>query len=235
MRAARLLAAAALLATVAGPWTGAAEAAGDRAGDAVVIAPGGGPLDHGGSRTAFRLELPSGAACPGDSANDDYRIQSFLVPDDVDPADLTYESTKPAGEGNWALYEVTSNPFVQILTNVAVNPGDPGVIDAIPPLDFAVFPPGTLADGRHHVGIACTLFNETTTYWDTDVELTNSADDEPAQLTWVALDAPAGAGSSSSKLPLWLGLGAVAVLAVGGGVVLARRRSATAPATGSGP
>jgi LPXTG-motif cell wall-anchored protein len=202
----------------AGPVAGE----GERMGAAVIVDPGGAPIAEGGSATAFTFQLPTGAACPGDSANDDYRIQSFIVPDDVDPAGLTYESTKPAGDGNWSLYEVNSNNYVQALTAVAVNPGDPGIIDAIPPLDFAVFPPGTLAEGVNRVGIACSLFNETVQFWDTEVVLTNDPADRPAELTWEAVGAPDSSGSSSNVLP-WVGLG-VAVLAAAGGVVVLRRR-----------
>jgi hypothetical protein len=224
------VAAAALVLVVAGGWARPAAAEGERAGSAIVIDPGGDPLDHGGSSTPFTLELPTGAACPGDSANDDYRIQSFVVPDGVDPAGLTYDSTMPVGEGLYALYEVNSNPFVQGLTAMAVNPGDPGVIDGLPTFDFVVFPPETLAEGVTHIGIACTLFNETVRYWDTDIVLTDTPDDRPAQLTWEAVGAPAGSGSSTPVLA-WVGLGAVVLVVVGGAVALVRRRPSESRAT----
>lgn len=212
-----------VVAVIASPGAGSAAAQGERAGSATVVAPGGSALDRGGSGTPFTLELPAGASCPGDSANDDYRIQSFVVPADVDPGGLTYESTKPAGEGLWALYAVSSDPFVQGLTAIAVDPGDPGLIDQMPTFDFAVFPPGTLAEGVNRIGIACTLYNETVQYWDTEIDLTNTPADEPAQLTWVAVGAPADAGSSSNPL-IWVGLGAVVLVLITGAVVVTRRR-----------
>lgn len=205
----------------------AAAAQGERAGSATVVATGGDTLDQGGSRTPFSLQLPDGAACPGDSANDDYRLQSFVVPAGVDPGGLTYESTKPAGDGFWALYAVTSDPYVQGLTSVALNPDDPGIIDGLPAFDFAVFPPGTLAEGVNHIGIACTLLNETVRYWDTEIVLTNTPADTPAQLTWVVAEAPARSSSSSPRLP-WVGLGVLVLAVIGGAVVLSRRRRPSA-------
>ena len=228
----RALGVVAAIVAVAIGWVAPAGADGDRVGPATVIAPGGGALGHGGSSTPFTLELTEGASCPGDSANEDYRLQSFVVPDGVDPAGLTYESTKPAGEGNWALYEVNSNPYVQGLTAQAPQPGDPGVIDGLPTFDFAVFPPGTLVEGVNRIGIACTLFNETVQYWDTEVVLTDDAEDEPAQLTWEAVGNPEG--SSSSNLLPWAGLG-VAALAVAGGVVLVSRRRRPAVSSAGEP
>ncbi len=231
---ARVVATTAVLAVIAGGWTGPAAAQGEWAGSATVVAPDGIALDDGASSTVFTLRLPDGAACPGDSADDDFRIQSFVVPADVDPGDLTYESTKPAGDGLWALYAVTSDPFVQGLTAMALDPGDPGLIDGLPAFDFAVFPPGTLAEGVNHIGIACTRFNETIRYWDTDIVLTNTPEDEPAQLTWVAVDAPDRSSSSSNPL-LRVGLGAIALAVGGGAVVLIRRRRPSVSATNGDP
>ncbi len=218
----------AAVSVVSGLWVDPVAAHGERAGSGTVTAPGGSTLDHGGSATPFTFQLPSGAACPGDSANDGYRIQSFVVPADVDPGDLTYESTKPAGEGLWALYATTSDPFVQGLTAVATDRGDPGVIDQLPALDFAVFPPGTLAEGVNHIGIACTLYNETVRYWDTDVVLTNTPGDSPAHLTWVVPGAPARSGSSSSRVRSFaIGVVVLAVL-IAAFALTRRRRSAAA-------
>ena len=118
---------------------------------------------------------------------------------------------------------MNSNPFVQGLTAMAAQPGDPGVIDELPAFDFAVFPPGTLAEGVNHIGIACTLYNETVRYWDTDIVLTDTPEDQPAQLTWEAVGAPASSSSSSNVL-LGVGLGVTVLVVIGGAVVLARRR-----------
>lgn len=212
------------LAVVVGSGTRPAVADGERAGPVTVITTDGSPLQHGGSDTSFTFGLPPDAACPGDSADDGYRIQSFIVPDGVDPAGLTYESTKPAGDGNWALYAVTSDPYVQGLTSVAEQRGDPGLIDGLPAFDFAVFPPGTLAEGSNRLGIACTLYNETVRYWDAEIVLTDTPEDTPAQLTWVIPGAPSGSAASFPTARFVVGGVVVVLLVIGGAIVLARRR-----------
>src|SRR5262245_682957 len=47
-------------------------------------------VDSGGSGAPFALRLPDGSTCPGDSANDNWRVDSFMVPSSVDPATLEF-------------------------------------------------------------------------------------------------------------------------------------------------
>jgi hypothetical protein len=164
-------------------------------------------LSHGGSATKFSLRLVPDEACPGDSANDQWRVQSFLIPAADDPLTLHYGEQGPDGVGQWALYDVATHPFAHILTLPNTQLGLPGRIDAMPTFDFVVFPPGTLRDGRYRLGIACTYFRETAKYWDTQIILTTSPDDQPAQLTWRLVGTPvtseteSGRGSSTT---VWL-------------------------------
>jgi len=215
---------------------GVAEAQGQRAGDVVVIDGTNGSelLTSGGGATSFSLRLPEAASCPGDSANDNYRVQTFIVPVADDPATLTYESQKPAGEGRWALYDVNTSPYVQVLTEVASAPGEPGRITPLSQLSFAVFPPGTFPDGRYRIGVACTQWSETVQYWDTEIDIVadSGADPagDPAQLRWAVVGAPAPSGVAG--LPLLVGVTVVAIL--GAVVVLALRRRMT-PADPSPP
>ena len=69
-----------------------------KAGSATATIVVGGSDDEtvarGGSATEFSLALPDGAACPGDSATGNWRVQSFLVPAADDPGTFTYESTE---------------------------------------------------------------------------------------------------------------------------------------------
>jgi hypothetical protein len=215
---------------------GVAAAQGQRAGDVVVIDGTNGSelLTSGGGATPFSLRLPEAAACPGDSANDNYRVQTFIVPVADDPATLTYESQKPAGDGRWALYDVNTSPYAQVLTEVASAPGQPGRITPLSQLSFAVFPTGTFPDGRYRIGVACTQWSETVRYWDTEIDIVADpgADpaDDPAQLRWAVVGAPAPSGVAG--LPLLVGVTVVAVL--GAVVVLALRRRMT-PASPSSP
>lgn len=203
-------------------WGGVAVAAGERAGDVVVIdgLNGSELLDRGGSATSFSLRLPEAASCPGDSSSRNFRVQTFVIPAADDPADLAFESQGPAGDGRWALYDVNTTPVVQVLTELASSPGEPGRITPMPQLSFAVFPPGTFPDGRYRIGVACTEWSETIRFWDAEVEIVSDPGDDPAQLRWAVVGAPAPSGSVG--LPLLAGVTVIAVL--GAGVVLALRR-----------
>jgi hypothetical protein len=183
--------------------------------NSVVVVAGDGPnagkqISDGKGSTSFSF-LPQGKSeCQGDSAEGNYRIQSFIVPQTVDPKSLTFESTKPAGAGNWALYDVNTRPYVQDLTSVAVAPGKPGRIDSIPQLSFAVFPPGTLAPGLYKMGIACSLMNDATRIWETTIEITEDLNDSPANIRWTVIGGVTAEGGSTNPVPL-LALGVVSV------------------------
>lgn len=142
------------------------------------------PLLSAGSATVFLVRLPDDAVCPGDSTHDQWRTQSFVVPSDVDPGTLRYTVVAPEGQGRYALYDVETRPYINALLYPNDGPGKPGLIPSLPPMSFAVFPPGTLADGRYRLGIACTYFRQTARYWDAEIEIVNDGRDQPARLTW---------------------------------------------------
>lgn len=175
----------------------------------------------GGSDTEFSLQLPKGASCPGDSANDGYRVQTFIVPGTDDPGTLRYKSTKPDGDGRYALYDTYTRPYVQGMTAEADSPGAPGLIIDIPTFSFAVFPPGELPAGRYRVGVACTLINETKRFWGTEFELARAPDDPPAEIHWTVVGTQNGlAPASQARVTVVL----VALAVVAAAVVLVRRR-----------
>ncbi len=161
-------------------------AAGPRQGDAVVVAlpDSDQALGEGGSGTLFSLKLPDGASCPGDSANDGYRIQGFMVPATDDPGTLRYKSIQPEGEGRWGLFDEYTTSYAQVLTAKQDAPGGPGRIVNIPRFTFAVFPPGMLKPGNYRIGIACTLLNETVRYWDAELMVSRDSRDQPSELRW---------------------------------------------------
>jgi LPXTG-motif cell wall-anchored protein len=182
------------------------------------------PIIDGTGSTAFTLRLPTGASCPGDSAHDDWRIQTFIVPVGDDPGELTYDLIAPKGDGRYALYGVDTDPYMQQLTLPNPEPGGSGLIPAIEPLSFAIFPPGTLPAGRYRIGVACTYFRETAIFWDTQIDVTDDSSDLPAQLAWRVVDTSAvvptsGTGQGSSTM---LAIGAAVVVI--GGLLMFRRR-----------
>jgi LPXTG-motif cell wall-anchored protein len=183
---------------------------------------------EGGSSTQFTLDLPDGASCPGDSANDGYRVQSYMVPSTVDPEAITFNGLGPTPVvyGSYpdfreTLFDVDTNSFASVQTADAEAPGEPGPIINLPFFSFGVYSPGDLPAGRYHVGLACTLLNEIVTLWDTEIEVTGSPDDAPAQVSWRVIGAAGGEGgrSSSPALPV-AGAAALALAAL----FLVRRR-----------
>lgn len=183
------------------------------------------PLTKGGSATEFNLRLPAGAECPGDSEHDDWRVQTFIVPADVDPGTLQYTVIGPAGLHQYAIYDKYTQPIVD--QNLIANDtaGSPARIDSFFPMSFAVFPPGEIPPGNYRMGVACTWFGATADYWDTELVVSETPDDQPAQLSWrlasAAADAPTSNGHSTRS---WLAPTIVTLLAVAGLGALVRAR-----------
>ncbi len=200
-------------------------------GDVVIVDGSGRPLTGAGSATIFSLGLPAGAACPGDSMHDQWRVQSFLVPSTVDIGTLAYNVIGPEGDAQFALYTTADRPFTDQNLLPNSEAGAPGIIAGLPPFYFAKFPVGILPAGTYRAGIACTLFRETATYWDTELVVTTSPDDEPAQFVWSLVGSPpdltpsTDEGSDSRMLLIVLGGSIVAVF--GGFVWRIRNRVAT--------
>jgi len=202
------------------------------AGQAVIVTGAGSstPRAEGGSATPFSLRLPSPAACPGDSTDGNYRVQSFIVPASADPGTMRWNDIAPVVNGGYSLYDVNTTPYSEALTAKATRQGGPGPIVNIPSFSFAVFlPPGRLAPGQYHVGIACSLFNVIDRYWVTTVVITRDPSDHPAEIHWRALDEPpAAVGSGSSA---WVIVVPVALVLLGAGFSARRLRSRRRQAT----
>lgn len=212
--------------------------AGVRAGAAEIVNPSSGsPLRSGGSRTAFRVKLPNGAACRGDSARAGYRVQTYLVPATIDPGGLAFDATGPSpveGEFRAPLYDTTANQgsHVNQLTVEASPAGGPGtIIQPLPAFDFAVFDPAfgfPFTPGVYNVGVACTLGPPSPTqqdkHWNTVMRVTaDPTDPGPAKIRWETISA---AGSTATRASgSWPPAAVVgSLVAAGGGAVLLRRR-----------
>ncbi len=182
-------------------------------------------LIEGDSNTEFVFRLPDGASCPGDSANDDWRVQSFITPATDDPGTLTYGVIWPDGEGRFAVYGVDTRPYTHAMTGQNDVAGQPGLILTPPPMTFGVFPAGTLPESRYRIGLACTYFRETARYWDIELILTEDPEVQPGEFSWRVAGVPqqADAGASSDAALRWIltALGAGAVVAV---LLVAKRR-----------
>ena len=128
-------------------------------------------LSGGTETTLFSLRLPADAACPGDSRNDDWRIQSFIIPANDDPLDLEYGLVSPEGQDRYPLFMADTTTYMQVFLRPNDGPGKPGVIEPVPPLSFSALESGTVATGSYRIGLACTYFRQTARVWDALVDL----------------------------------------------------------------
>lgn len=201
----------------------------------VVIADANDPsraLTGGDGTTAFVVRLPDGAACPGDSFNDQWRIQSFMIPAIDDVGKASYGVIGPEGQQQLALFgaDDAASSFANILTPPNVVAGQPGRIALPPPFSLAVAAGEPISSGTYRIGIACTLFGATDRYWDIEIEVSQASKGEPSDLSWrlagVPVELEEHDEGSSSTLLMVAGIVAVAV-AIGGFVFsrIALRRS----------
>lgn len=200
---------------------------GDAGAIALVSPTSGGELNQGDRETRFVVQLPPAAACPGDSANDDWRVQSFLLPDGTDPLQIEYEGDVIVGATGWPLYGGDTVPYTNQMTGANERPGQPGLINEPRRMTFAVLDPGTLTDGRYRIGIGCSvgIRGQIKRYWDAQIEISGDRADDPGAMRWTVVEAAAPAESGGRR-----GLivaGAVVVLAVAGAVLVFNRRGRT--------
>jgi hypothetical protein len=178
-------------------------------------------VERGGSLTEFSLEPPPQSVCPGDSEHDSWRVQTFLVPGDVDPGTLTWASGPRSDTATvYPMYDTFTQPVIEGLLIRNEVAGQPARISTRPAMNFGVFvPKGTLSPGTYKVGLACSWYGATGNYWDTEIIITSSPDDEPAGLTWRLASAPDSAPAASgdgSGVP-WnlIAIGVAVVAAIG--------------------
>jgi len=176
------------------------------------------------STAAFRLRLPQGATCAGDSANEDYRVQTFLVPADTDLSTLKYRSRSPDGNDLYrALKYVDGEVATQAVLNQNAGPGQAALIlDPRLPFTFAHYGEGTFPPGRWSIGVACTPLDwNVDKYWNAEVLLEAAPDVVPGGLRIRVIEdtgSPASSESDSNLpvLPILLGaalvIGAIAVI-----------------------
>jgi hypothetical protein len=169
-------------------------------GTATVVATGG--ATSGGSSSPFTITLPNAAACSGDSASGGYKVQSYMVPQGVDPGTLAYGNAGPTPTATGAnfrkpLYAASGGTaFANRFTDV-----NTGVITGIPSFSFAQFQPDGAAlipPGTYNVGIACTLGTGAAQvldkYWNATLEIVADGAD-PNGIAWTI---PVGGGTTTT-------------------------------------
>jgi hypothetical protein len=142
----------------------------------------------GGSAALFTFNLPSAAACPGDTTTGGYLVDSYLVPQSTALSSLTFSSGFPSA--GFALYNSANNKaYVAQNTNTGT-----GQISGIP----NTFEFGSTSQVGHsrpsltnllsgtgvwEAGIACELNGALTDYWNTEITFTASTSD-PGGFVW---------------------------------------------------
>ncbi len=66
------------------------------AGVMQLVAPNGTSLASGSAATSFAVQLPAGARCPGDTADDFFLVDSYLVPQGTSPAAVSFRGGVPS-------------------------------------------------------------------------------------------------------------------------------------------
>lgn len=187
--AATLLSSAMLAVSIAGALAVDAElAAGAAATPGMTVS-----VATGSSETPFSLTLLApNNACPGDSATDGFRWQTYIVSSTVDAATLRYNASGPIAPAGATAYPLltASDGTPQVNRLLATEPK--GQIINTQVLSFAQFPATAFSTGTYKIGYACTLAGATERYWQAELTLTkDEAAGGPAQFTFVVAAAPA--------------------------------------------
>jgi hypothetical protein len=200
------------------------------AGVAEVVQPAtGGPLTSGTGLTPFTLKLPSGAACPGDTAHKYYLEESYLTPQAMSPAAVRYRGGFPIN----AVALVTGAGESYVAVNTDVGTGQlrlpPPIFSFRDLIGRTDFPAGT-----YNIGLACsTEQGVTARYWNARLNF-RPRPTVQGDFTWTVLAAPKTSSSGSSWKSL-IGI-VIALVAVAGvaWLVLMRRRDTPAGSAAKG-
>ena len=206
-------------------------------GDARLVQFDGALVNSGDGTTRFFVVLPDDASCPGDSANDQWRTHSFLVPEDDDVLGLWFGSSGPEPpweNDRYPMFNVTNGlPLAQMMLQRNDVAGRPGFVEQSVETSFADHAENGIVAGRYRLGVACGYFRQTTQYWDLVVDISVDGSGTPAGLQWTVV---AGEGAAVPAPPFdtekWVGraliaVGALAVL----WLVVTRRRPTPASTT----
>jgi hypothetical protein len=186
-------------------------AAGTNAGAVRLLAPPGGadagsPVNSGVSATEFALTPPTGAACSGDSATDGFRVQSYMVPANVDPSTLTFNNQGPIPQDIGAnlrlpLISATGDPFINVTTAVTT-----GLLTNLPITSLnrlrALGGPAVVPAGTYNIGYACTKGTASATqedrFWNVQIQISADPNDAPSGLAFSVVGASSTTTTTSS-------------------------------------
>jgi hypothetical protein len=190
----------------------------------ILNANGATALNSGGSGTPFVIGLPSGAACPGDTAHHGYTVSSYALRTGIDVGTVNFVGGFPTGGTSL----VTPNGTPYLARDTDVN-----TARVLPPpvLSWAPYAhqQQVLPLGTYNVGIACVNGRgRADRNWNSEVALTASSHD-PGGFVWSVVGAtaaaPTGSSTGTSHTGLIVGvLIAAAVVIAGVAFFVVRRR-----------
>jgi hypothetical protein len=202
--------------------TGTASVAGAAtAGAEVIVSPGTTKaLASGASSTPYGVVLPTGAACPGDTAHDGYHVFSYLVPQGSSPTDVSFKTGEPStGFGYISAGAYSGAVNTAESTGQVVGLPTDFVWTRLTPQDL--FPTGATS-ATWNGGIACAdTHGQVTDYWNSTIRFTADAAD-PHGFTWKVIDQ--GTVQSTPPVGLWVGIGLLVIAAGAGATALRMRR-----------
>jgi len=220
------------LLVAATPTVPDAQVAGD-VGDARLVQFDGALVNSGDESTRFFIVLPDRATCPGDSANDQWRTHTFLVPENDDVMALWFGSSGPEPpweNDRYPMFNVTNGlPLAQMMLQRNDVAGQPGIVEQSVETSFSDHAENGIVSGRYRLGVACGYFRQTTQYWDLLVDITAEGSGADGGLRWQVVE---GEGATVPSPPFdtskWIGrafivAGALVVL----WLVITRRTSST--------
>lgn len=168
-------------------------------------------LTTGGSATAFAIDLPDGAACTGDTTNDSYRVQTYMVPGSTDPATITFSSTGLTSPGQGAnlrqpLYDTNRTKVINRNTAPKDAPGQGGLIVGLPGFDYTVYQSGkttAVPPGTYNIGVACTLGpagpDQLDKFWNLQITIAADENDQPSGFTWTVVAQDTGTTTTTTS------------------------------------
>ncbi len=176
------------------------------AGVATVDGPGTPAIAGGNSDTQFLLNLPEGAACTGDSATDNYRVQTFMAVATTDPATLTFGGSGPNNANVGAsflqpLFAATGNsPVSGRLAAPVSGQVDDGVVFSLAAVTSGgvVQAQGVLPEGDYILGYMCTVGTALDKYWTATLTIAHDDTESRAGITFAVQQTDPGTDTTTT-------------------------------------
>jgi hypothetical protein len=176
------------------------------------------PLHGGGSATPYGVVLPAGASCPGDTAHDQYRVYSYLIPTGVALTSVSFKGFLPRSYYGFIAYGAYFGA-VNTAEGTGQIVGIPDSFVFIRLTPSELFSSDTTSSATWEGGIACVNRDGVATdAWNTQFRFTRDSKD-PGGFRWT-VENPASVSAAGGTPWLWIGGGLVALSVLSAVVLL---------------